>query len=85
MKDSTKHIIAKEIYFFFKWFVRGLGLGVIIGIIAIPLVRHFTGDTNCPWYMIMGLMMLGTAFYSLIGVYIVRLVRWLVQWVNKWR
>ena len=46
MKDSTKHIIAKEIYFFFKWFIRGLGLGIIIVFLSIPLVRYFTGDTH---------------------------------------
>ncbi len=53
MKDSTKHIIAKEIYFFFKWFIRGFGLGIILGFLSIPLVRYFTGDTHTPWFATM--------------------------------
>ena len=46
MKDSTKHIIAKEIYFFFKWCVRGFELGIILGFLSIPLVRYFTDSSG---------------------------------------
>ena len=47
MNDHTKHIIAKEIYFFFKWFVAGIGISII------PLILCFivaTFDTGPDWY-----------------------------------
>lgn len=85
MNDCTKHIIAKEIYFFFKWLVRAFGLGIILGVIFIPIVRFFTGDTQVSWLVIIGVVTLGTIYYSLISIYLFRFVKWLVLWVNKWR
>ena len=85
MKDSTKHIIAKEIYFFFKWCVRGFGLGIILGFLSIPLVRYFTGDTHTPWFAIVGAITLCTIYISVICIYLFRFVTWVVQWVNKWK
>ena len=37
MKDITKHIIAKELFFFFKWMIIGVILSFIIWIIIMIL------------------------------------------------
>ena len=48
MKDITKHIIAKELFFFFKWMIKGVILSFIIWIIMAHLQKPvFSFATFC--------------------------------------
>ena len=84
MNDHTKHIIAKEIYFFFKWFVAGIGISII------PLILCFivaTFDTEPDWYEetcdilegACGLLII-LSLLTPIWIYIYRFIKWVKKW-----
>ena len=80
MKDSTKHIIARELYFFFKWFAIGIAVAVLLSIIALVV-----GDVEPDWLGDAYGVLFISSFFLPIWLYLYRGVKWLVLWVNKWR
>lgn len=82
MTDATKHIIAKEIHFFFKWLFIGVGIAIILFLPLIVAeftnqVPHWLKDTT-PVVAIIAILLP-------IWLYISRGIKWVVTWVNKWK
>lgn len=83
MKDETKHIIAKEIYRFFKTFLICLVIGLVFGISAYIYLKYFDPDPQ-PGEIaaIVGFTFGGD---SLLAVYAYRLIKAGYKWVMKWK
>ena len=82
MKDTTKHIIAKEIHFFFKWLLIGAGGAFVLFLPLLiseftPIVPRWLKDTTA--------VVVPIVLLTPIWLYVYRSVKWLVQWVNKWK
>lgn len=83
MKDETKHIIAKEIYRFFKLLPICIVLGIVSGIASYFIIKNYTSDP----YPDEEAPVIGFAFGigSLLGVYAYRLIKAGYKWVMKWK
>ena len=83
MKYETKHIIAKEVYRFFKTFLICLIIGLVFGIATYIHLKYFDPDpTPGEIAAIVGFTFGG---YSLLGVYAYRLIKAGYKWVMKWK
>ena len=73
MKDETKHIVAKETYFFFKYFLIGLIPFTIIFIIIVCGVFQYYHDIEL-------LFLYGSPFITILIAYISRIYQWVMKW-----
>lgn len=79
MKDTTKHLIAKEIYRFFKIAFIGFGLGIIMAVI-----RFFTFTRGIDWPELYGIPFIIMAWFIVL-FYIFTFLRKAYKWVMKWK
>ncbi len=78
MKDKTKHIIAKEVYFTFICFTIGFMIMFVYGLITyVRQIIDFDHGLFVP--------ALGGGIYVVFFAYLFRFIRWTVKWVKKWK
>jgi len=77
MKDETKHIIAKEIIFFFKWALIGGAIAVASWLLHLAF-NNENIDTFFAIVFWMGVCMPLLA-------YAYRGLKWLIRWIIKWK
>lgn len=80
MKDKTKHLIAKELYFFFKCLLMGIIPSIIILIlIFVIFVTDFVSDDYYPKAFMLTLLY-GCPIFTTIIAYMCRLYKWIMKW-----
>ena len=77
MKDSTKHIIAKELVFFFKWLLIGGAIALASWLLHLAF-NDENKDTIFAIFFWLGICMPLLA-------YVYRGVKWLFWWIMKWK
>ena len=70
MKDSTKHIIAKEVVFFVKWLL----IGGIIALITYFLATSFDLEGGVSGAII------NIGIFLPVIAYAIRGIKWLMEW-----
>lgn len=82
MKDITKHIIAKELFFFFKWMIIGVILSFIIWIIIMILfeVIKIDYDYYDPIKPIVLTFFYGNPIICPLIAYCHRLYKWVMKY-----
>ena len=94
MTDETKHKVAKELYFFFKWFLIAGLLCLIIAIIVSPGCTEFTNDLRQHGFRYVVrvyrfnpqlLQSYVDVKYTLLLILAVAYLYRLYKWVMKWK
>ena len=80
MKDKTKHLIAKELYFFFKWFLIVIIPGIILVIlISVLFGTGFVPEEYYPKEFALTLTY-GSPIHTALIAYMCRLYKWIMKW-----
>ena len=79
MTDETKHIVAKEVFFFSKWIVIDIVIAIIIMIIIRVMNNGYYWRYNFLEEVFLPIFF-SSSFFTILPAYIYRVYKWVMKW-----